>query len=420
MPRTIVTAPGSLGDVNPLLAIACILRDAGHDVTFFAAERYLPLVQRAGLRGLPLVSETQFHRWAADPRLWHPRYGARVILRDAVADYLRPHLEWLQQNCRPAETLLISHVLDFSGRIFRDLHPESRLVSILPAPVLLRSSHAPPRLSGYFWEGWYPKPWMPLAYRCIDFYVDRLGVSPINRLRRENGLDKVKRFMNCWWRSPDLTVGLFPRWFSIPTEDLPSKVRLVGFPFADSAAYVDATVDRQLESTRRQISDRRPIVFAPGTAHHHAAKFLRCASEASARVGKPAILISSDDSQFPPLAPHTIHAKYLPFTQLLPQAEAIVHHGGIGTTSQALRAGVPQLVAPMAFDQFDNAERVAELGCGHWLPMKNVTTDRLAAALEQLRDKAPGVARVQAAIAREPDFAQQIVKLLAAPSAFRT
>ena len=42
----------------------------------------------------------------------------------------------------------------------------------------------------------------------------------------------------------------------------------------------------------------------------------------------------------------------------------IVHSGGIGTTAQALRSGHPQVVVPFAFDQFDNAERIARLGCG--------------------------------------------------------
>ena len=40
----------------------------------------------------------------------------------------------------------------------------------------------------------------------------------------------------------------------------------------------------------------------------------------------------------------------------------MVHQGGIGTTAQALRAGVPQLVIPYSFDQPDNAARIERLG----------------------------------------------------------
>jgi rhamnosyltransferase subunit B len=40
----------------------------------------------------------------------------------------------------------------------------------------------------------------------------------------------------------------------------------------------------------------------------------------------------------------------------------LVHHGGIGSSAQALYAGVPQLVVPSAYDQFDNALRLQRMG----------------------------------------------------------
>ena len=49
---------------------------------------------------------------------------------------------------------------------------------------------------------------------------------------------------------------------------------------------------------------------------------------------------------------------YVPLRALLPRCAALVHHGGIGTTAEALRAGVPQVIVPLAYDQFDNAARV--------------------------------------------------------------
>jgi len=91
----------------------------------------------------------------------------------------------------------------------------------------------------------------------------------------------------------------------------------------------------------------------------------------------------------------------------LPHCAAIVHHGGIGTTSQALAAGIPQLIRPMAFDQFDNANRIEKLGCGRWL-----RNDRnLANELQQILDKPveiPGnhhLATDDPVAAREPDEA---------------
>ncbi len=406
---TIVTAPGSLGDVNPLLAIARYLQQRGRRVVFLAAERYLHLAERAGLACHPLVDEESFAELLADPLMWHPRHGARLILDKAVSAFLRPHYAWLEQNCQPGRTLLISHVLDFAGRIYRDRHPQTRMVSVLLAPALLRSRRKPPRLSGYFWERWIPKALLPAAYWSADQWVDRMCGSEINALRGELGLPPVRRLLHRWWWSPDCVLGLFPEWFSVPENDLLPNLHLVGFPLADSGDVLPAAAHDELTRVLQHFQSERPLVFAPGTAHHHAGRYLHCAVEACRKLERPAILISTDPSQIPGQLPANIlAARYLPFSQLLPYTAGIVHHGGVGTTSQALAAGIPQVVLPMAFDQFDNAERVARLGCGNWLPMQGLTTRRLERCLLKLPQAAGGVAEVQATLRAEPPWAKRL------------
>ncbi len=54
----------------------------------------------------------------------------------------------------------------------------------------------------------------------------------------------------------------------------------------------------------------------------------------------------------------------LPHGWLLPRVAAVVHHGGAGTTGAALRAKVPSIIVPHAFDQRFWGRRVSALGCG--------------------------------------------------------
>ena len=54
----------------------------------------------------------------------------------------------------------------------------------------------------------------------------------------------------------------------------------------------------------------------------------------------------------------------VPFAWLFPRVAAVVHHGGAGTTSAGLRAGVPSVVVPFFGDQPFWAQRVADLGVG--------------------------------------------------------
>lgn len=79
-----------------------------------------------------------------------------------------------------------------------------------------------------------------------------------------------------------------------------------------------------------------------------------------------------------------MHAEYAPFATLFPRAAAVVHHGGIGTSAQGLAAGVPQLVVPIAFDQPDNALRLARLGVADIIPSPRFTGRGAAAALGRL------------------------------------
>jgi len=69
---------------------------------------------------------------------------------------------------------------------------------------------------------------------------------------------------------------------------------------------------------------------------------------------------------------------------VFPRAAAVIHQAGIGTLSQAMRSGRPQLIVPFAFDQPDNARRAAELGVARVLPAKKVSSRALASELGAL------------------------------------
>ena len=91
-------------------------------------------------------------------------------------------------------------------------------------------------------------------------------------------------------------------------------------------------------------------------------------------------------------------AGYAPHSQVFPRASAIVHHGGIGTVGQAMRAGKAQLICPMFADQRDNAERLSRLGIGTRLDHRRFTAERAAAVIDRLLGDF-GVASRAAAIA---------------------
>ena len=102
-------------------------------------------------------------------------------------------------------------------------------------------------------------------------------------------------------------------------------------------------------------------------------------------LNRRAVFATQHESDVPAhLPPSILVQRYAPFSLLLPRAAALVYHGGIGTCSQALAAGIPHLVMPLAHDQPDNANRLRRLGIGLSLHPRKFTGERVAAALRHL------------------------------------
>jgi rhamnosyltransferase subunit B len=130
-----------------------------------------------------------------------------------------------------------------------------------------------------------------------------------------------------------------------------------------------------------------PIVFTLGSSAFWAAKnFYRDSVAAAHALGQRALLLIGDAHNYPtePLPNGMAAFEYAPYGEVLPRARIIVHHGGIGTTGQSLRAGKPMLVVPFAHDQFDNAARITRLGLGRTLPRQQYTAARATQELARL------------------------------------
>ncbi len=70
---------------------------------------------------------------------------------------------------------------------------------------------------------------------------------------------------------------------------------------------------------------------------------------------------------------------------LFPQVAAVIHHGGAGTTANALRAGVPSVGIPGFYDQPFWSQRIASLGVGPSpIPRRRLTAARLEAAIVEM------------------------------------
>jgi UDP:flavonoid glycosyltransferase YjiC (YdhE family) len=117
-------------------------------------------------------------------------------------------------------------------------------------------------------------------------------------------------------------------------------------------------------------------------------------------LGQRAVLLKGEQElDLPPLPDSIMAVDYAPYGEILPRARAVVHQGGIGTTAQALRAGVPMLVVPFSHDQPDNAARITRLGVGRTIEIKHYNSDTAARELRSLMED-PSYAKRATEVAR--------------------
>jgi UDP:flavonoid glycosyltransferase YjiC (YdhE family) len=189
-------------------------------------------------------------------------------------------------------------------------------------------------------------------------------------------------------QSPLLHLALFSRRLMDQQPDWPPQTVVTGFPWYDGtgAARLPAELAHFLDA------GPPPIVFTLGTAVADlpgAEGFFERSAAAAKALGRRAVLILKEPHNRPRELPDGVAAfNYAPFSELFPRAAVIVHHGGIGTIGLAMRSGRPMLVVPCAWDQPDNAARVARLGIGRTISRHRYTPARVAAELHRLLNDA--------------------------------
>jgi len=390
--RILLSTFGSFGDIHPYLAIALELKARGHHPVVATSEVYREKIELRGIDFHPVRPDMPSYdqpeelvrliEGAMDPR----EGGERVM--QMLLPYLREIYDDLNAAVEGAD-LLLTHPLPLVGPIVAQVRKLPWVSSVL-APASFISVYdpiVPPQ--------W---PWLynlmrlsPLVGRAVlalaKIKLDKL-MQPVYELRAELGLPRGEQPILAGQHSPAKVLALFSKVMAQPQRDWPANTCVTGFPFYDRRDFFGET--EMPIGVREFLDGGAPaIIFTLGSSAFWVARdFYRDSIEAARAAGRRALLLIGHSRNLPttPLPDGVAACEYAPYSEVLPRACAIVHQGGVGTTGQALRAGRPVLIVPHAHDQFDNAARVARLGCGRVLPRPRYNAKTAVHELRMLLD----------------------------------
>ena len=404
--RIVLTTFGSLGDLHPYLAIAKGLQSRGHRPLIATSERHRQKVETAGIEFHP-VRPDSLPDFEGDGEFLSTMMQQGRSLEYVVCYMLMPHLRASYADLMAASTeadLLVTHPLTFAGSLVAE-KIGIPWVSCILSPYSLSSAYD---LQGYLWTGNIPlsseeKTQIAAMQDGIGRqfqWRSRFWIAPWRQLRAELGLTSCGDSLLGGLHSPDLVLALFSQVLAGPQPDWLPQTRATGFPFYRPPNSEDLSVELMqfLDSGEPPIAFTlgSSAVLAPGNFYLEAANALR-------ELGYRAVLLMGQEARkMPPelLPEGAIAVEYAPHSELFPRSAAIVHHGGIGTTGEALLAGRPMLVVPDNFDRPDNAARVVRLGVGRQVSRDRYCATVLAAELKQLlldpvyEERAASVARL--------------------------
>jgi rhamnosyltransferase subunit B len=386
--RIVLSNIGTLGDINPLIAIALELKRRGHVPVMALPAVFGPKIAPLGLEFHEVRPDIDPLNTLQAEMIYDVRKGTERGLREFLFPALRKTYDDLLDAATKPERadLLLLGELNYAGPLVAEM-TGIPWASYVLAPLSFFSAYDPPVLPMYPRLARADKtvPGMGRAIKRLVRFMSRKWPEPIYELREELGLARGKNPLFDAKHSPELVLALFSRVLGQEQKDWPEHVKITGFCYYDADSG-NGALPAHLEEFLA--AGEPPVVFTLGSAAvMTAGRFFEFSAKAAMKLGVRAVLLIGADARNRPrqALPETICvAEYAPYSKLFPRSALVVHQGGVGTTAQCLRAGKPMLIMPYSHDQPDNARRMQRLKVARVIQRANYTPIRVARKLRAM------------------------------------
>ncbi|MCD9188998.1 MAG: glycosyltransferase [Pyrinomonadaceae bacterium] len=380
--KIVIAVFGSLGDMHPMNALGLELKKRGHEVAFAAMDFYREKLEMLGFGFCSMRPHLDPTNRELAKRLMDAKSGSEALLRELILPNLRPMYEDLMKAVEGADLLISTEVVFVGASVAEKTGIKWVTTNLAPGTFLSAyDPFVPPtavwlkhfRFLGSAFHGAMFK----IARKYVESWYD-----DYRAFRRELGLSENHDPLFSG-KSGLLNLAMFSKVLGKPQPDWHSPTLQTGFCFydgKDDMGKMPAGLTEFLEN------GDAPIVFTLGSAAVMDARdFFEESAKAARILGKRAVLLYGIFNEPPKILDENIVGfDYAPYSFVFPKAACVVHQGGVGTTSQVLRSGVPHLFMPYSHDQPDNAARCERLGVARTISRDNYTAETAARELGKL------------------------------------
>jgi MGT family glycosyltransferase len=380
------------GHLHPNAAIAHALAERGHDVAFYTGGSAAPALQDRGFICFPFESVDERHvehivlALDAQSLQWWKARDTKRLLREWLLGTVEAQLRDLDAVLSrwPADVIVCDPAMWGPILVLHDHRKLPVAIMSYVAACMLPGPDGPilglslPRVRGRLAQVGHA------ALRRIAHVLSADVRAEANTIRSRYGLAPIATSVTAFSGSVPLYLVPSTAAYDRGRSDLPGSVKYVGPCEWDRAASDDEP------SWLAEMPRHRPVVYVTeGTMHSKPPFLLRAALKGLASSNVQVVATTGKHRSPEALAlgevpPNARVAQWVPHSSLLPRTDVLITTGGTGTVMAALGAGVPMLIVPTAWDQPENAWRVAEAGAGIRLSARRCTPANIRATVDRL------------------------------------
>ena len=361
MANIVLVTHGTGGDVKPFIKLGRILKDLNHEVTIITHCIYQEEAEKNFLNFVALDNYEEYKE----------RIDKLFTLSDAIKEFkkyndfnkkycgfsqLYKEYKIIRNYCKKKNTIIIfRHRFSLAGLLAAEKE-QIPAISLFLAPNYIQH------------------------LKLHEEIIGEIMKKEINKVREKIKLKDIDNWTE-WMCSTKLKIALWPEWYA--KEEVESIKNTIAIGFPEKRYKVKKELPQNIKEFLNKV-DKVALITA-GTSNAINPEFYKVVTKACEELCLAAILVTDFDEFVPKkLGKNTIRLRVAPIKEILPYMDVVIHHGGIGTASEALVAGTAQLILAHLADRPDNGNRLKNIGVAKVLPEINWQNENIKNALEEI------------------------------------